>query len=165
MITNHISQLNYYKKLSENISTAIDFVLKTDFSILEKGKYEIKSDEIFAIVNEFQTFEIKECIAESHRKYIDLQIIIKGNEKFGFDTLTNQKAVIHNEESDVYFYKNKMPNFIELKENEFIFFFTFDIHQPEICIGEPSDVKKVVVKIKNDFSNNSEIDTAFEIKN
>ncbi len=39
-------------------------------------------------------------------------------------------------------------NYITLHPDEFIIFFPFDIHQPELFIRQPAPVKKVVVKVK-----------------
>jgi len=152
MIYNSLKYLSTYKVFSNNIKTAIEFVEQTDLVNLAKGKYEIKDKTIFAIVNEYETLPIEKCLCESHKKYIDLQILILGKEKFGIETLTNQLPKNeYNASEDVLFYDMEIKNFIHVHENEFVFFFPFDIHQPEICVKNPEFVKKIVIKIENDL--------------
>jgi beta-galactosidase beta subunit len=42
---------------------------------MEPGVYEIESKSIFAIIQEYNTKEIKDCVLEGHVKYIDIHII------------------------------------------------------------------------------------------
>jgi YhcH/YjgK/YiaL family protein len=58
---------------------------------MEPGVYEIESKSIFAIIQEYNTKEIKDCVLEGHVKYIDIQYIIQGVELMGVTTKKNQK--------------------------------------------------------------------------
>jgi beta-galactosidase beta subunit len=46
----------------------------------------LKSKSIFAIIQEYNTKEIKDCVLEGHVKYIDIQYIIQGVELMGVTT-------------------------------------------------------------------------------
>ncbi len=67
------------QKLSPNLATAIDYVLNTDFSQLGPGRYEVAGESVFAIVNEYSTKPPAECEPESHRQYIDIQVMLEGD--------------------------------------------------------------------------------------
>ena len=150
MITSTLSQLHWYTIISPNFEKAIQYVLATDFSSLETGKYPIDGDTVFAIVNEYTTKPLSECDPESHQDYADIQIMISGAEKFGWLPLTDQvPGIPYDEERDVAFYSlaEEDLNYITVKAGQFILFFPTDIHQPEVFVRQPDLVKKVVVKV------------------
>ena len=92
-----------------------------------------------------------ECLPESHRQNIDIQVMIKGRERFRYETLVNQEvSVAYDADSDVMFYKENPQHEIVLNENECVIFFPFDIHQPELQAVEnqSENVVKMVIKIK-----------------
>jgi YhcH/YjgK/YiaL family protein len=150
MITSTLSQLHWYTIIGPNFEKAIQYVLATDFSGLETGKYPIDGDTVFAIVNEYTTKPLSECDPESHQDYADIQIMINGAERFGWLPLTDQVASIpYDEERDVAFYTlaEEDLNYITVKAGQFILFFPTDIHQPEVFVRQPDLVKKVVIKV------------------
>ena len=150
MITSTLNQLHWYKTISPNFDKAIQYVLATDFTSMEPGKYQIDGENIFAIVNEFTTKPKEECDPESHQDYADIQIIISGTERFGYTPLTTQVATTpYNPEKDVALYSiaEEELDYLTLKTGQFIIFFPSDIHQPELYTRQPDLVKKVVVKV------------------
>ncbi|HEY4111743.1 YhcH/YjgK/YiaL family protein [Puia sp.] len=150
MITSTLSQLQGYKIISPNFEKAIQYILSTDFSALETGKYAIDDDNVFAIVNEYTTKPASECDPESHRDYADIQIMIAGIERFGYAPLTDQRETIpYDPEKDVAFYTLTPEDlsYITLHPGEFIIFFPVDIHQPELFTHQPDLVRKVVIKV------------------
>lgn len=148
MITDVLENAGLYEGLNEKFKKAFNYLRKTDFSTIEKGKYEIDGDQIFAIVNEFETKDKSECELEAHKKHVDIQFVYKGVEMFGYIPFTGQIPVIdYDETRDVAFYKDAV-SYIKLEAGSFIVFFPTDLHQPEVREFEPVTVKKVVIKIK-----------------
>lgn len=151
MIASTINQLTLYRNIHPNLAKAIDYILKTDFAMLNTGKYEVEGEEIFYMVNEYQTKSPSECEPERHRIYTDIQFMIKGVEKFGYTAYTNQPpSTDFLPGNDVAFYSvpDDKINYIILNPGEFIIFFPTDIHQPEVFADKPIQVRKVVFKIK-----------------
>jgi YhcH/YjgK/YiaL family protein len=157
MITSSIPHLHQYRIISPHFAKAIDYALNTDLAPMQPGKYDIDGDNAFAVVNEYMTKQPDECDPESHRQYADIQIVIAGEEKFGYMPLTDQEPSIpFKEDNDVAFYS--LPgdtgggdghlNYIRLYPGQFIIFFPSDIHQPELFTLRPALVKKVVIKVK-----------------
>ena len=150
MITSTLSQLFWYKAVSPHFAKAIDFALTTDLASLPVGRHEIDGDDVFAIVNEYTTRPVEECDPESHRDYADIQVMIAGDEKFGYAPLEGQKpSVAYDGEKDVALYSIPEDDlsYIRLRPGQFIIFFPTDIHQPEVCSTQPEPVKKLVLKI------------------
>ncbi|HSL90611.1 MAG TPA: YhcH/YjgK/YiaL family protein [Ignavibacteriaceae bacterium] len=148
MIVDKLSNSTLYYGLSEEINRAFSYLHNTNFNDVPPGKYEIDGDKVFAIVAEYQTEDESEGKPESHKKYIDVQYVVKGSELIGYAPLVNQViSEPYNEENDIIFYKTKC-SFLELSKGMFAIFYPDDIHLPGIKVGEKILVKKVVVKVR-----------------
>ena len=147
MIKDRLINAKTYYNLSNNMQKGLVWLENTDLNNIEDGKYEIDGDKVYASV---QTYETKEDAKyESHRKYIDIQYMIKGKEKIGVTDLSNCKTCIEYDSArDLEFYDiNCKEEYLNLNENEFLIFYPQDAHKPSISIEKPSIVKKVVVKV------------------
>jgi YhcH/YjgK/YiaL family protein len=148
MIIDKLSNSNLYSGLGERINKAFDYLKQTDFSKMELGKYEIDGDNIFALVNEYNTKDQSEGKLEAHKKYIDVQFVAKGRELMGYAPFENQKVIDeYNEQNDITFFSGD-KSFTQVNEGMFAIFFPTDVHLPGIKVDEPAYVKKVVVKVK-----------------
>jgi YhcH/YjgK/YiaL family protein len=148
MIIDILQNARLYQGLNEKFRKAFDYLQETDFSDMQKGIYTVDGDNIFAIVNEFETKDKRECKAEVHRKHIDIQYIVRGAELIGYAPFTTQKPVVdYDEAHDVALFV-ELVSFIKLEAGMFVIFYPNDLHQPEVREFEPVLVKKVVVKIK-----------------
>jgi YhcH/YjgK/YiaL family protein len=147
MVIDKIENYRLYSKLTKRLTKAFEFINDTDLVTIESGKYQIDNDDIFAIVQEYDTKEEKDCVLEGHHKYIDIQYIISGVEFMGFTPLTNQVSVEENLEKDYTFYDGD-TSLIRVEEGMFTLFFPEDLHRPGVKSDQISKVKKVVVKVK-----------------
>ena len=87
-------------------------------------------------------------VAEAHRKYMDIQYIVKGKEVMGWaDLAACEPAGDFNEDKDVGMYNG---NFEYITINEGICYVAFpeDAHMPGRHLDVPNDFVKVVVKLK-----------------
>jgi len=147
MIIDTIKNKKHYT-LKKDILHGLKYLEVTDLSSLQIGKYEIKKDKIFAMVDEYNTKNKEDCSLEAHRKYIDLQYIISGEELIGYAPLEQQKIYKeYDSENDIIFYEEE-PSFTKLKQGMFAIFYPTDLHMPGIKIIESKKVKKIVIKIK-----------------
>ncbi|MCW0483227.1 YhcH/YjgK/YiaL family protein [Gaoshiqia sediminis] len=122
--------------------------LKQDLSALEVGKYPLAGDLAFAMVSEYQTKLPENAKWEAHKKYIDLQYVISGEEKMGvlpLEKVANPEE--YNETKDLIFYGENEGDYFTATPEAFFLFFPTDVHRPSILVGESKPVKKVVVKI------------------
>jgi len=148
MIIDKLSNSHLYSGLGERINKAFAYLKETDFSKMELGKYEIDGEDIFALVNEYNTKDQSQGKLEAHKKYIDVQFVAKGKELMGYAPLQNQTVIDpYNEQNDITFF-NGEKSFTLVEEGMFAIFFPTDVHLPGIKVDEPAYVKKVVVKVK-----------------
>ncbi len=146
MIIDSIKNIENYKGL-EKIYDVLKFIEKTDFSKMDIGKYHIDGDNLFYMVQEYDT-KPDEGIGEIHYKYIDIQIIVKGEELIGYAPISCEKELVEeNIEKDYAFYKCKTTKHL-LKDGDFMVLYPDDIHSPGLMNNKPSKCNKVVFKIK-----------------
>jgi len=145
MITDNIKNAEKYYSLSKDIEKALIYLQNTDFTNLKAGRYYIDGDNMYVNVDEYET-KTSDRI-EAHRKYIDIQYIVTGEENMGVATLDNLTPVTeYNTEKDIIFYKGQ-ADLHTVKEKDFIIFYPEDAHLPCQMIKNSEHVKKAVVKI------------------
>lgn len=150
MIFDKFVNCNRYYSSNENFNKAFDFIKKAIAENLPVGKYEIDGEDVFASVQEYVTKLPDDAKFEGHRKYIDIQFIVSGQEKMlVFDIDKAVSATDYNKEKDVEFFMDFNKTCCNVVENgEYCIFFPNDIHKPGLAVFEQSKVKKVLVKIK-----------------
>ncbi len=147
MILDSIKNYERYALLNDRLAKGFEYIAKTDFSQVKSGTYTIDNEDVFAIVQEYDTKEIADGKLEGHFKYVDIQHLIDGTELMGITRLTDQIPTIINQENDYAFYKSDVT-FIKVEKGMFTVFFPEDLHMPCIKFNQSEKVKKVVVKVR-----------------
>ncbi|WP_159517621.1 YhcH/YjgK/YiaL family protein [Sunxiuqinia indica] len=122
--------------------------LKQDLKSLEVGKYPLVGDRVFAMVSEYETKSPQDAKWEAHRKYIDLQYVVAGQEVIG--VLPLGKTIDpkdYNEQKDLIFFGEQDGEFFTATPDCFFLFFPDDVHRPCMMIEQSEPVKKLVIKI------------------
>ncbi len=83
---------------------------------------------------------------EAHRRYIDIQFTIDGNEEIGWKPLTDcaQPLVAYDEAKDVMFFSDRPDSWLSLPAGHVAIFFPNDAHAP---LAGRGTLKKAIVKI------------------
>ena len=91
---------------------------------------------------------------EAHEKFIDIQYVASGEEKFFFaDKKIFEATEPYNPEKDVEFYdsadfeKSAQAEASVLHAGEFAVFFPDDAHKPSLITDGVHDIKKILLKI------------------
>lgn len=146
MILSEIKDLKMYNALHKDIIYINNFLIHNNLLDYEPGRYDFKND-IYFNIDAYTTKNLSEAIIENHQKYIDLQIMLHGNELIGYKNLNNTKSINYNPVKDIEFF-DKPDIFLPFYENFFMIFFSTDGHAPCLNIDNKSqNVKKVVFKI------------------
>jgi len=150
MKTDNIKNANSYFDLGENFQRGFEFLLNNDMEKLENGKYEIEGDNLYVSIQDYKTKSINEGKFEAHKKYADIQYIIKGKEQLGYTNVMLLEPITEYDKiADITFFDTNSENsFIKAQEGDFVIFMPEDAHMPCIAIDNPEYVKKAVVKVK-----------------
>ena len=155
MIFGNLQNLDQDRKvLALPLIKGLDYLKHTDFAKLADGRYAIDGDQIYAIVQEYQTSPAGSCQAETHRRYIDIQYMVDGVEAIGCGLTDGINEIARDllAEQDAIFYKSvKNECELILTPGRYAIFFPSDIHRPRCIFGNSQTVKKVVVKVAADL--------------
>ena len=147
MIFDTLNNVNNYKGLGR-VYDALKFLSETDFSKIELGRYELDGDNIFYMVQSYDTDPDK-TISEAHKKYIDIQYMVEGEEIIGVADISEDKELTESkEENDVWFYNCKTEPLV-LSTGKYMVLYPNDLHCPGVATnGTAMTCRKVVVKVK-----------------
>jgi YhcH/YjgK/YiaL family protein len=127
---------------------AFTFLKEHDLQALAKGKYPIDGDNVYATVTEDPSKDFDKTNWESHRKYIDLQCVITGEERMGVCPVASATVTReYDEKKDLANYSAEGKQY-DIPAGTFVIFFPGDAHRPNITPGGNKVVKKIVIKIR-----------------
>lgn len=147
MILDSLKNKEQYVSLHPRFREVFDYIDSHDVAALECGRHDIDGDNIFVNVQELDLKPREEARLELHRKYIDIQLLLKGpNEEFGWSEKGDcQKAESEfDEQKDVQFFTDVPQCFYSVGEGQFSILFPDDGHAPMLGEGR---VKKCIFKI------------------
>lgn len=146
MIFDTLDNIKNYEGLGR-VYTALQFLAETDFSKIELGRYELSGDDIFYMVQQYETDPDK-TISEAHKKYIDIQFMVDGEEIIGIAPFSSEKTETEAKpKNDVWFYDCKTEP-LTLFKNSFMVLYPNDLHCPGVAVDGAKTCHKVVVKVK-----------------
>lgn len=138
------------KKLEEEIICAVDYLRGLNISCLEPNVRVDVNENFFYVTQSYYTRPEDECVLESHRKYIDVQLMIRGKEYMDFIDISrlDVKENYNREQDVVYWNIPKRMARTVLSKGDIIIFYPENAHRGAISINQKENVLKVVGKIK-----------------
>ena len=94
--------------------------------------------------------KLRSEIIESHRKFVDIQILLKGSERIKvYDSSQVEISEPYKDQTDCVFYQKpkNCHSDIVIQEGWMGVFFPDDIHNPQLAENQPIEIKKVVIKV------------------
>lgn len=145
MIIDTLANSVNYEKAHSLFKLAFDFLKNADLANLEDGRIDIDGSRVYASVQSVEGIPASACKLEAHRKYIDIQYVISGNEAMGWAPIC---GLGHDEgfdeKDDFGLFSDKPQSIFDVRPGCFAIFFPGDAHAPNIGTGIH---KKVVVKV------------------
>ena len=147
MIIDVLENANLYREVNSKFNKAFNFLRNMDLLKLDMGKYEIEGTNIYAIVDNYFTRSKEEGLWEAHRRYIDIQFVVKNKEQMGYASLGQmQNCTEYDQEKDILFFKGT-GNYFIMPAGTFVILTPQDVHMPGIAIEKSEAVKKIVIKV------------------
>jgi YhcH/YjgK/YiaL family protein len=150
MVLDVLQNKERYYPLHRNFKEAFAYLEKCLENKPEPGKHEIKGDELFALVQQYETRPGKDNRWEGHRDYIDIQAVLSGNEIMEWANIADAgKDVTYNEQND-HFYFGDVRDATEckLKKTWFSILWPEDLHKPKCVWDKAESVDKVIIKVR-----------------
>ncbi|RJX73660.1 DUF386 domain-containing protein [Vibrio sinensis] len=153
MFKGTLSELHLCQHLPSKLLKIIEQVKQHLSSSTENGRYPLVGDDVFFFVVDDNTQLLNERKSEIHRKYIDVQILLSGEETFGYSEHPFQSiAEDMLENRDLAFSEDIIDEqFVNLNVNDFVIFKVEQPHRPLVATNEPMPVRKAIIKISNQW--------------
>ncbi|CAM3155193.1 YhcH/YjgK/YiaL family protein [Streptobacillus ratti] len=149
MIYGEIKDIKRYKGLSKNLDKAIDFIFDGKYIKSDFGGNIIEGDKIYFNRPEKPMTKAKDDLVEYHKRYIDIHVVIEGEEIIGyasFDDCVETKEF--DEENDYAFMKGNMKTEFYLDNKKFLIIFPNEPHMGLLKVDEEKEIKKVIFKVE-----------------
>lgn len=149
MIIDNIKYASYYERLHPEFASVFE-VLASLTAESEDKRYEVDGDKAFVNLSSYVNKPVSECKFENHKKYIDIQYVVSGEEKIDLTdsavlTVTEDRI----DDGDIAFYEDTEHfDTADLEPGDFVIIFPGEAHRP--CVapdGKGVQVKKAVAKI------------------
>lgn len=150
MIYGEIKKIESYKGISKNLDRAIEAILNGEYKKGNVGKNVIDGDNVyFNQPDSPMTKEVEDGFIENHRKYIDIHVVLEGEEKIGYISNTDVKLTKeYDEAGDYELYEGRLENLFYLNPEKFIVLFPGEPHMALIKGGDKTaKVRKVIFKV------------------
>lgn len=150
MIFDQVDSAGMYGGLGERIAAGL--ALLSDERVLNAplGKHEVQGQDLYFILMEYTTKRPVEALPEIHRKYMDIQCVLSGQEYIGYAPLEGLTLETpYDGQKDVALYAvQPQQTLLRMTPGMFAIFWPNEPHAPCICVDTPAPVKKIVVKVK-----------------
>lgn len=150
MILDKIKNWNSYLGAQSKLYDGMRFILEDFNGSIQDGRYEIRGNDVYAMVQSYMTDAAENKKLESHRRYIDIQYIVSGKEVIGWLPTEGLEVMTpYSEENDVVFYHNfDCMSQLVLTPGMFAVFYPSDAHRPGCFLDKAEQVRKIVIKVK-----------------
>lgn len=148
MIIDQLQNAPIYFGVSAGIRRALEFLQRPDLSSLPAGRTDIQGDEVYAMAADYKTRPQSEGKWEAHRRYIDVQFVASGREKIGYACTTQLSLTQAYDEKADYLLLAGSGDFLVAGPGTFLVLWPSDAHMPGIAEGQPTPVRKIVVKVR-----------------
>lgn len=138
-------------EIKRKVENALDYLQHVNVSETDVGKKMFVNDSFYYSVLEYVTKSESEVKLESHRKYVDIQIIVKGEELMDIADISRLTIKDnYNPKDDVMFWNipERMAR-ITLRAGDYIILYPENAHRGAIRISEGNtEVLKIVGKVR-----------------
>lgn len=150
MILDTIENTHLYLGVNARFAKAFEILTDKTLSQKQDGKYAVDGENIYYTIQRYTTKPISEGKLEAHRKYIDIQFLLEGREILGCAPLKGLTiAEAYNPQKDIAFLNTpKDITKVILEPGLFCILFPYDAHLPCRQLAGPTEVRKVVIKIR-----------------
>lgn len=145
MIVDKIENLSFYKPMLKNLDIALEVINSLEEYV--EGRYEF--DGGFYMVQKGTTKPMEEGTFESHKKYIDVQMVVDGSEDISWQDINDLEVEIpYNEEKDAIRYTGEELHNINITKGMCYVAFPHDGHKAVKHIYKEQNYVKIVLKLE-----------------
>ena len=147
MILDSLDEAETYVRVHPAFARALAFLRTTELAALAPGRHEIDGERIYLAIDHVTGRGPTGARLECHRRHIDIQLTIEGDERIGWAPLASciTPDGPFDAARDVGFFSDTPATWLAVPPGRFAVFFPADAHAPLAGAG---GVKKAIVKIR-----------------
>jgi YhcH/YjgK/YiaL family protein len=144
MVLDTLANSARYAGLHAGFARAFAFLSSADLNALSTGRTDIDGDALFVILDRKHGRGREAARLEAHRRHIDIQFTIGGDEEIGWTPLASCAAPdgAFDEAKDIIFFRDAPSAWLRVPRGAFAIFFPEDAHAP--LAGRGALVKAIV---------------------
>lgn len=137
-----------YRGIHPNLDLALEHITPEFLaSLRDNQRVELKGDLVYCTRFTYETIPQEESFFEAHRRYLDIHIMVEGEERVDMNRPEDLKLTDAQEENDFYAYQGESWHSTVLKPGEFLVVFPGDAHRIKVQVDGPKTVSKAVFKV------------------
>jgi YhcH/YjgK/YiaL family protein len=146
MILDTLANAGRHAGMHARFGRSFEFLKTTDLGALAPGRHLIDGDRIYVSIDHQEGRGEDGARLEVHRRYIDIQYTIDGDELIGWMPLARCTAPdgAFDGTKDVGFFADRPSTWVSVPPGSFAIFFPHDAHAP---LAGQGLLKKAIVKI------------------
>ena len=139
------SELLMHRKLN----VALLYLQKLNYESLKEGETEVDTD-FYYIVQRYNTKDVSKCQFESHKKYVDIQIMVEGSEIMDLADISRLYVKQSYNSEDDYILWNEPERFTRttLRQGDYIVIYPETAHRGAVKLQTNEKVLKIVGKVR-----------------
>jgi len=145
MIVDKLKNIEFYQSMIPNLNKGLE-AIKDQMGRMETGRYEFNGG--FFMVQKGETKPMAEGLFEAHRKFIDIQIVVAGDEEISWVELEDSiEKTPYDEVKDVAYYEASERHSLYVSEGMFYVVFPQDGHKAIRHTSNAHKFEKIVLKM------------------
>lgn len=148
MIFGNLKHLEDYPFLDSAVKECFAYAKENNLLSYEKGSHPIYGDRLYVNIAEYETTVPENRFWEAHKKYLDLHLILRGEERIDIAFIENMKQKDYVEQDDFLPLEGKAVASAVLCENDFMICYPCDGHMTGLAADKPLTLKKAIFKIR-----------------
>jgi YhcH/YjgK/YiaL family protein len=149
MILDTLDRAPTYRSLGPRFAAGLEWLAKFQATTPD-GRYDIARDDVYALVQSYDTVPAAEKRYESHRSFADIQFVAIGSEVIHYAPTGGLAPVTsYDAQNDFELYADPAASTpLHLAPGTFAIFYPQDGHKPGCTNGATCRMKKVVIKVR-----------------
>ena len=137
-----------YRGIHPNLDLALEHITPEFLaSLRDNQRVELKGDLVYCTRFTYETIPQEESFFEAHRRYLDIHIMVEGEERVDMNRPEDLTLTDAQEGNDFYAYQGESWHSTVLKPGEFLVVFPGDAHRIKVQVDGPKTVSKAVFKV------------------
>lgn len=148
MIFGNVEKLEEYSFLEDAVKECFEYAKSHDLVSYEKGSHEIDGERLFVNIVEYTTTEAENRFWEAHKNYLDVHLMLNGEEQIDLNFIQNMDVKEFVEKDDFLPMNGEKNSSIILRNGDFLICYPCDGHRTAVMVKEPNTIKKAIFKVR-----------------